>query len=257
MTTYHYKFEEVKLLVDKGVYPPLLTGEKGSGKTTIIMQVAEALDLKLYVMAMTRQTTLSHLLGFVSINGDYIRSQLREAAEFGGVMLLDEIDASDPNVLLSLNTIENGYIAFPDGIMKLHKDFRLCATSNPQGEHAQYTGRAILDAATLDRFDIIKLPTDPVVENAILGPDISDKLTDARITLQKWGVSKTLSMRDGLRLKMRTELNLLDDFLESLFDYSDEVFQAYLAVRREKTAIPQSECTTSDELMDTLRKSFN
>ena len=168
---HHAKYKEVYTLVDNNL-PLLLTGTKGSGKTTMIRQVTEALDFKFYSMSMTRQTTLSHILGFMSVNGLYIRSQLREAVEFGGVMLLDELDASDPNVLLSLNTLENGYISFPDGIVHCHEDFRLCATANPQDEHHHYTGRSILDGATLDRFDIIEIPTDPKLEKKLVGKDV-------------------------------------------------------------------------------------
>ena len=111
--TRHHKFGEVELLVNHA-QPVMLTGEKGSGKTTIAMQVAEELDLTFYSMSMTRQTTLSHLLGYMSVDGTYIPSILHKAVNEGGIYLLDEIDAGDANVLLCLNTIENGYVASSD-----------------------------------------------------------------------------------------------------------------------------------------------
>jgi len=88
--------------------------------------VAEELKYKFFSVSMTRQTTLSSLIGFKNINGDYVRTQLRDAVEFGGLLLLDEIDAGDPNVLLCLNTLENGFMSFPDLIVQKHPDFRLC-----------------------------------------------------------------------------------------------------------------------------------
>jgi len=129
----HKMFNEALILVNAGI-ATLLTGEKGSGKTTVAKQISDGLgkDFPFFAISMTRQTTLSHLLGFMSVNGVYVPSQLRDVAENGGVFLLDEIDAADANVLLALNTIENGYIAFPDKIVQLHKNFRLMATSNPQ-----------------------------------------------------------------------------------------------------------------------------
>jgi len=163
----HNKYPEVAKLVKSGE-AVLLTGERGSGKTTLAKNIAKDLELNFYGMSMTRQTTLSHLLGFMNVNGKYIPSQVRKAVEEGGLLLLDEIDASDPNVILCLNTVENGYVSFPDKIVDIHKDFRLMATSNPQDNHAAYNGRAKLDAATMDRFDEISVELDGNLEKSLV-----------------------------------------------------------------------------------------
>ncbi len=208
--------------------PVLLTGEKGSGKTTLAMHVTEGLGLQFYSMSMTRQTTLSHLLGFMNVNGIYIPSLLRKAAENGGVMLLDEMDASDPNVLLCLNTIENGYITFPDKIVQLNKDFRLMSTSNPQDNHKDYNGRAKLDAATLDRFDTIDVERDDNLEKTLV-----DYHTHAHINLIRECLSDTnsptyISMRDAMRYQQRKELGLLDGFVERLLKKDQLALERYI-----------------------------
>ena len=195
-------FDETYTLVNANI-PALLTGEKGSGKTTLAMQVAEKLDLPFFSMSMTRQTTLSHLLGFMSVNGTYVASQLRGTAEKGGVFLLDEIDAGDANVILCLNTIENGYISFPDGIIDIHEDFRLMATSNPQDQHEHYVGRSKLDAATLDRFDIIDIDHDVNLEKSLVDQDVYSHIYALRTVLGSMNSSKTISMRDALRYQKR------------------------------------------------------
>lgn len=223
---HHYKYQEVYKLVNANV-PVLLTGEKGSGKTTLAMHVTKGLGLKFYSMSMTRQTTLSHILGFMNVNGVYIPSLLRNAAEHGGVMLLDEIDASDPNVLLCLNTIENGYITFPDKIVDLHKNFRLLSTSNPQDNHKNYNGRAKLDDATLDRFDIIDIERDNDLEKTLV-----DYHTHAHITLIRECLSSTnsptyISMRDAIRFQKRKELGLLDGFVERLLKKDKLALEQY------------------------------
>ena len=102
----HSKYNEVYTLVKHNINV-LLTGPAGSGKTTILKTIAEDLGLDFYVVSMTRQTTLNALLGFISINGTYIPSTFRQAIEQGGMFLMDELDAEDPNTILSLNTIEN------------------------------------------------------------------------------------------------------------------------------------------------------
>lgn len=215
MKVYHSKFSEVSTLINAGI-PVLLTGEKGSGKTTLALDVAEKLKLDFYSMSMTRQTTLSHLLGFISVNGVYITSQIRKAAENGGLILLDEIDASDPNVILCLNTIENGYISFPDKIVKLHSDFRIMATSNPQDNHKDYNGRSKLDASTLDRFDIIHLDRDEDLEKTLVDGHTYAQISLARTCLEEINSNTYISMRDSIRLQNRKELNLVNGFIDRL-----------------------------------------
>jgi cobaltochelatase CobS len=211
----HNKHFEVKTLVEAGV-SVLLTGERGSGKTTLVKGVAESLNLSFFSMSMTRQTTLSHLLGFMNVNGVYIPSQLRTAAETGGVYLLDEIDASDPNVLLCLNTVENGYIAFPDKVVSINADFRLMATSNPQDNHRDYNGRAKLDASTMDRFDIISVEKDDLLEQSIVDYDTFSHMELIRKCLSEVNSSTYISMRDSIRFQKRKELKLLGSFVDRL-----------------------------------------
>jgi MoxR-like ATPase len=249
----HHKFEEVKTLVSHN-QPVLLTGEKGSGKTTLAMQVAEDLDLDFHSISMTRQTTLSHLLGFISVNGTYIPSQLRNVAENGGVFLLDELDAGDANVLLCLNTIENGYISFPDGVVQLHEDFRLVATSNPQDKHKDYTGRSKLDAATLDRFDEIDIDQDDDLEKSLVDPDVFIQIDTLRKVMAEINSSKVISMRDSMRYQKRKDLGLLDKFIYKLTNKNDLAFEKF---NERISSMPkhtkQEDCETLDDLIDLLQ----
>jgi len=253
----HHKFKETSTLVDAGI-PVLLTGEKGSGKTTLAKQVSEHLEINFYSISMTRQTTLSHLLGFLSVNGTYIPSQLRNVAENGGIFLLDEIDAGDANVLLALNTIENGYISFPDGIIELHKDFRLMATSNPQDQHEHYVGRSKLDAATLDRFDEINVDRDENLEKSLVDNDVFLRITALRDVMKNMNSSKVISMRDTMRYQKRKDLNLLDDYVYRLTGNSELIHDKYLeTIASMPKHTDQAECTNIDDLIDLLKVNQN
>lgn len=248
MTTYHSKFEEVTTLVNAGI-AVLLSGEKGSGKTTLAKQIAEKLNLKFYSISMTRQTTLSHLMGFMSVNGTYVESLLYYAVTEGGMVLIDEINAADPNVLLSLNTIENGYVSFPTGIVECHKDFRIVATQNP-ADHT-HTGRAKLDAATLDRFDEVDIDRDANLEKSLVDGDTFRRMTLMRECLRDTNSSIKLSMRDSKRYQQRKELGLLDGFVWKMFDKSQLVFSKYEErIRNMPKHANQSDCITFDELFD-------
>ncbi len=250
--THHNKYDEVKTLV-KADIPVLLTGEKGSGKTTLAIQIAETLELEFFSMSMTRQTTLSHLLGFLSVNGEYVPSQLFKAAIDGGLYLLDEIDAADANVVLTLNTIENGYISFPTGIVKLHKDFRIMGTANPQNEHEFYVGRSKLDAATLDRFDIVEIPRDDELEKTLVDFDTHHRIELMRKVLKEANSSIKISMRDSMRYQKRKDLGIDKDFVERLAGDNPIAIQNYAELLKN---IPkhsdQSECHTFDELVDLI-----
>lgn len=219
----HLKFNEVALLVEAR-QPVLLTGERGCGKTTLIQQVTKKLGLPFYCQNMTRQTTLSMLVGFRNVHGDYVRSQLREAVEHGGVLLLDEIDAADANVLLSLNTIENGFVSFPDGIVNVHKDFVLVATANTQS--TEYTGRSKLDAATLDRFDTIELVRDDNLERSLVPINVYATIQKIRQVKATYGLTKEVTMRDSLRLAVRTTLGLADSFIDTLLEHEISAIEA-------------------------------
>ena len=243
-------FDEVKTLVEANI-PVLLSGTKGSGKTTLAMDVAKALNLTMYSVTMTRQTTLGMLLGFINVTGVYIPSDIYKAAVNGGLVLLDEINGGDPNVLLCLNTIENGYIAFPHhGVVHLHKDFRLIATQNP-GDSA-YTGRTQLDASTLDRFDKVDVKLDNNLEKSLVSPSAYQKITVLREVVKELNLSIEVSMRDCLRLQKRKDLNLDENFIANLLknDSAHEVFNKKMA-----TKIPakvQEDCDTFEDLLELL-----
>lgn len=149
---------------------PYLVGPAGSGKTTLAKQIAQT--MKLGFFAENRVTSEFKLLGFINAQGKYVRTQFRDAYEKGGVFLFDEVDASDPDAMVALNSaIENGICPFPDKLVDMHKDFICIAAGNTYGRGAdrQYVGRNQLDASTLDRFCIIEVDYDEDLELKLAG----------------------------------------------------------------------------------------
>lgn len=148
----------------------MLSGPIGTGKTTLCSQIADKLGLDFYPFALCSHTTKSDLIGFIDAGGNYRSTAIREAYEKGGLVLLDEMDASNPNVLGIINNIlANGQYYFPDGIVEKHQDFKcICAmNSNGRGSEIIYTKSQRLDASTLDRFIFIKIDIDPDLEKAL------------------------------------------------------------------------------------------
>lgn len=167
----HNQFQNL-LKVVQANQPVLLVGPAGTGKTHGAALAAEALGLSFHSISVGSQTSKSDLQGYMDANGNYRTTEFRKAYEHGGVFLLDEADAGNSNVLILLNAaLSNGYMAFPDGMIKVHEDFRMVATANTYGHGAsrQYVGRNQLDAATLDRFVVINWDIDARIEEALAG----------------------------------------------------------------------------------------
>lgn len=169
MTNQHYMFETVLRSLSAGVNLALV-GPAGSGKTSIVKNASEALGLNFYSKSVSAQTGVHEFFGYQDANGKYVRTLFREAYEKGGVFLLDEFDAGNPNVLAALNqATANHECAFPDKMVKRHKEFIIVMAGNTYGKgaNAEYVGRNKIDAATLDRFFFLEIGYDEVMEKIV------------------------------------------------------------------------------------------
>lgn len=169
----HDKFETVLKFVANDE-PVFLTGPAGSGKNVLCKQVAEALGLKFYFTnAVTQEYKLT---GFVDAMGNYQETQFYKAFTEGGLFMLDEMDASIPEVLVILNAaIANRYFDFPGkGFVEAHPNFQVIAAGNTTGQGAsyEYVGRNQLDAASLDRFAVVKIGYSEAIENSVACGDL-------------------------------------------------------------------------------------
>lgn len=163
---FHKSFGTLLKMVGAGLHA-YLPGPAGSGKSTAGEQVADKLGLEFYCQSVGQQTTQSHLLGYMDANGNYVTTTFRKAFEEGGVFLLDEVDAGNANVLTVLNSaLANGLCSFPDGMVRMHANFRCIAAANTFGTGAdrQYVGRNQLDAASIDRFAFLEWGYDEELE---------------------------------------------------------------------------------------------
>lgn len=165
----HVSFETVYRVIASGC-SPFLVGPAGSGKSTILTQVAMAMDLPFYPMSVNSLTSDYNIIGYNDANGKYVPTIFRKAYENGGIFSFEEIDAGNPNVLTVINNAmsQNKY-AFPDKIVEKHPKFIMAASGNTYGTGAniQYVGRNPLDAATLDRFAMVYTDYDVRLEDML------------------------------------------------------------------------------------------
>jgi cobaltochelatase CobS len=148
-----------------------MVGSAGTGKTTIAEKAAEALGLEFSAQSFNSQSSKSDLVGFKTANGVYVGTEFRERFQNGGIFLMDEIDNANPNILGTLNAaLANGFMAFPDGMVKRHSGFIAIAAGNTYGNGAtaQYVGRNPIDGATKDRFVFMDILIDENIEDAMV-----------------------------------------------------------------------------------------
>ena len=214
----HEQFDTVLKFVENDE-PVFLSGPAGSGKNYICQQVAEVLGLNFYFSnAVTQEYKLT---GFTDAMGNYQPTQFYKAFTEGGLFMLDEIDASIPEVLVILNAaIANRYFDFPApiGYRKAHPDFRVVAAGNTTGNGADYTyvGRNQLDGASLDRFAIVKVDYSKSIEDSMAGDiALANFCREFRKAADKTGVQIITSYRAINRLAKMSQIMELSDALDT------------------------------------------
>jgi len=215
----HEKFDEVLAYISE-CEPVFITGPAGCGKNVLASQIAKTMGLEFYFSnAVTQEYKLT---GFTDANGVYHESQFYKAFKYGGLFMLDEMDASCPEALIVLNcALANGYFDFPAPIGKVmaHKDFRVIGAGNTWGTGAsyEYCGRTQLDSATLDRFAIVYMGYDERIEMSQCDNDekLVEFFHDFRQASQKAGVQVIASYRSIKRVHKMKEKIGVEEALKS------------------------------------------
>ena len=207
---FHEVFDEVLKLSANG-FLVFLPGPAGCGKSHTARQIAKALALPFGMISGSGGVKESDVLGRSYPNvstGEnvYIASQFVTIYENGGLFLIDEMDAMDPNMLLVFNSaLANGELSIPtrfdNPIAKMHRNFRCIAAANTFGNGANrmYCGRNKLDESTLDRFrgGTVPMDYDPNVEIrwACPDPELHEILLGWRAKITENGLQRIISTR--------------------------------------------------------------
>ncbi len=192
----HSAFQSILTLLANGENV-LLNGPSGTGKNVLGNQIAEAFGLEFYCTPAIRQEY--KLSGFIDANGKFVETPFYKAWTKGGVYLFDEMDASDPTVILNINSaLANGYYEFPIGLIKKHKDFYILGAGNTLGNGGDrvYTARDEMDASTIDRFAVVPFGYDEKLERELAGNNnIYEFVTAVRKAVEDTGLRYVVSMR--------------------------------------------------------------
>ncbi len=157
-----------------------LRGPAGTGKTTLAAQLAKLLQLPFSFISCTAGMSESQLTGWLLPIGEngafsYVPAPNVTRYGHGGVMLKDELDASDPNTLLVLNSaLANARLSIPHNlaapIVERHENSVILGAGNTRlggGADERYSARQPLDASTSDRFVEIVVDYDAAYEKSL------------------------------------------------------------------------------------------
>lgn len=201
---HHSALPRILKLYAAGFRNFLIVGPAGSGKTTLARDFCRAIndvrrareehELLFGAVSCTAGMSESALTGRAIPNLatgaiSFQTTEFVECYERGGIFLLDEVDAADPNVMLVINAaLANGHMPLPNRnespSATRHPDTAIICAANTWGNGAdrQYVGRNQLDAAFLDRFVGATLPVD-------YDRDLESRLVgDAHICAAVWRI---------------------------------------------------------------------
>jgi len=184
--------------------PLLLVGPAGSGKGFLAQHLADGLGVRFGFSSCSEGMSEGMLLGRgvpLAEKFLYLQSSFVDFYENGGLFLLDEIDAANPNVILILNEcLSSPHLSIPNRMdspyATKHEDFYFACNANTwgTGPNMEYVGRNRLDSAFLDRFigSTIELDYDNRVEGEIAKSYLGAE--EAKPVLKRyWSIRKRLT----------------------------------------------------------------
>lgn len=195
---HHERYDTIKMMLECNI-PIYLAGPAGSGKNFTVEQIAWELGWNFYFSNSVQQEY--KLDGFIDAGGRYHETEFYKACtdDHDCIFFLDEMDASIPEVLINLNAaIANGYYNFPTGRVNLdHVHFVAAGNTVGSGADEMYSGRMVLDQATLDRFAIIDFDYSRRIEMSISNnnSELVDFIHSLRKEAEENGIRATFSYR--------------------------------------------------------------
>lgn len=142
--------------------PLYVCGPTGCGKTSLLKQVAARLHYPVFEITGHGRLEFSEIVGHLSVKNGGMEFQygpLALAMRYGGLLVFNEIDITDPSTLCGLNGVLDGEpLTIPENggeIIKPHPMFRFAATGNSNGgsdETGLYQGVLRQNLAALDRY---------------------------------------------------------------------------------------------------------
>ena len=172
-----YRFQKITSTVIDSILSQdkvLLTGEAGTGKTSMITQLASRINQPVLRVNLNGETRMADFIGRMNVvNGEkgsvteWVDGILPTAMRHGYWLILDEVDFAQPEILSLLHPVleANGTLVVKENKgeeIKAHPNFRLFGTANSIGSMAHrgdtYSGTQTMNEAFMDRWHLVTVP---------------------------------------------------------------------------------------------------
>ena len=174
--------------------PLYVFGPTGSGKTSLIKQLAARLNYPVYEVTGHGRLEFADLVGHLSLRDgsmEFEYGPLSRAMRHGGIFLLNELDLLEPSTAAGLNSILDGApLCIPENggeLITPHPMFRFAATANTNGgsdETGLYQGTLRQNLAFCDRFWLCEVDYPPkAAEVRLLAQKFPSLPEDIRTTM--------------------------------------------------------------------------
>lgn len=221
---FHESSRDIIVWLMNAADPLYVFGPTGCGKTSCIKQLAARLNYPVFEVTGHGRLEFADLAGHLAVKDGsmvYEYGPLALAMRYGGILLLNEIDLTSPEVAAGLNTVLDGSplcIAENGGeLIVPHPMFRFVATANTNGggdDTGLYQGAQRQNLAWLDRFVMCEIGyPSPDVEKALLAQrfpvlpeDLSNKLVDFASEVRKlfMGESDNATLTGAIEVTLST-----------------------------------------------------
>lgn len=240
------EFREINTIVaSRMFYPVFVTGPTGNGKSTMVEQACARNKREYIRLQINAQTDEDQLIGsktLVDGNLKIVEGPVLIAMRKGAILLLDELDAADPNNIMCLQSILEGrpyYFKLANEMVYPAPGFNVFATANTKGrgsESGKYIGTKMLNEAFLERFPVTfeqEYPTMTVelkiVRNAMQKFNCVDE--DFASTLVKWSDAIRRTYDDGALDDLITTRRLIQ-IVQGFSIFRDKELAVKLACNR-------------------------
>jgi hypothetical protein len=206
------EFKQIDTIIkSRRFYPIFVTGPTGNGKSTMVEQSC-ARNKRHYIrLQVNGQTDEDQLIGsktLVDGNIQIVEGPVLIAMRTGAVLLMDELDAGDPNNVMCLQSILEGkpfYFKLKNEMVYPAPGFTVIATGNTKGrgsDSGKYIGTKMLNEAFLERFPVTfeqEYPTMSVELKIIRNMMYKFNCVDEKFaqTLVKWSDAIRKTYQDG------------------------------------------------------------
>jgi len=152
-----------KIIKSDQFFPVFITGPTGTGKSQMVEYICAKHKKPLIRINLNNNTNEDVLIGSKTLKNGNIEVEdgpMVVAMRAGAVLLLDEIDAGNPNALLCLQPILEGkpyYFPLTGDVITPTPGFNIVCTANTKGKGSmdgRYIGTNVLNEAFLERFAI-------------------------------------------------------------------------------------------------------